>query len=238
MTALAVAFLAGALTTINPCVLPLVPVMAAAALASGRLGPLALGAGLVTSFTLVGVAISASGTFLGLDPHTLRLVSAALLIAAGIAFLVPQIETRIAAALAPAGRASASLAARASGNGLAGQFAIGLLVGAIWTPCSGPSLGAAFALAADAGSAPAAALRLFAFGLGAAAVIGALAYGSRRVIESRRSSFAAVSRIAKPLAGALFFAAGLAVLTGFDKRLETLLLDLMPDWLVTLTTSV
>lgn len=238
MIALAVAFFAGALTTVNPCVLPLVPVMAASALASGRLGPFALGAGLITSFTLVGVAISVSGTFLGLDTHTLRLVSAILLIIAGIAFLIPKIETQVAAALAPAGRASASLAANVGGSGLAGQFAIGLLVGAIWTPCSGPSLGAAFALAAEADGVAVAGLRLFAFGLGAATVIGALAYGSRRMIERRRNSLATLSRVAKPLAGALFLAAGLAVLTGLDKRLETLLLDFMPDWLVALTTSV
>ena len=238
MTALVLAYLAGALTTINPCVLPLLPVMVAAALGSGRLGPVALGAGLVTSFTLVGVAISASGTFLGLDPHALRLASAMLLIVAGIVFLVPMAEARMSAALAPAGNASATLATRISGHGLAGQFAVGLLAGAIWTPCSGPTLGAAFALAAEAGGIPAAALRMFVFGLGAASVIGALAYGSRQLIARRKDGFAALSRIAKPLAGALLLLVGLAVLVGLDKRLEALLLDLSPDWLVTLTTSV
>jgi cytochrome c-type biogenesis protein len=65
MGTLFLAYLAGALTTINPCVLPLLPILMASAYASGRVGPVALGAGLVTAFTLVGVAVSATGSFLG-----------------------------------------------------------------------------------------------------------------------------------------------------------------------------
>lgn len=238
MSALVLAFAAGALTTINPCVLPLLPILVGSAYASGRLGPIALGAGLVTSFTIVGVAISLTGNFLGLDRYTLRYFAAVLFVAAGIALLVPAIDRRVAAVATPVGNFGATVAQRAAGYGMAGQFAIGLLAGAIWTPCSGPSLAAAFALATEAGGAPAAALRLFVFGLGAASVIALLAIGVRAATERRKESLAAFSRYAKPVAGTMFLLVGLAVFTGFDKRLETRLLDLAPDWYVWLTISI
>jgi cytochrome c-type biogenesis protein len=238
MSVLVLAFLAGALTTINPCVLPLLPILVASAYASGRFGPIALGAGLVTSFTVIGVAISATGSFLGLDPFALRTFAAVIFVLAGIVLLVPAFERRLSAAAAPLGNAGASIAKRVSSYGLAGQFGVGLLAGAIWTPCSGPSLAAAFALAAEAGGVPAAALRMFVFGLGAATVIALLAVGTRAVIDRRKETFSRVSRVAKPVAGGLFLLVGIAVFAGTDKWLEARILDFAPDWYIYLTTSI
>jgi cytochrome c-type biogenesis protein len=238
MGALILAFLAGALTTINPCVLPLLPILVASAYGSGRLGPIALGAGLVVSFTIIGVAISATGSFLGLDTFVLRTFASIILVLAGVALLVPFAEGRLSAAFAPLGNAGAALAQRIGGYGLAGQFGVGLLAGAIWTPCSGPSLAAAFALAAEAGGIPVAALRMVVFGIGAATVIALLAIGTRAVVDRRRETVARLSRFAKPVAGGLFLFVGVAVFAGLDKWLEARLLDFAPDWYILLTTSV
>ena len=238
MIALALSFSAGALTTINPCVLPLLPVLAAAALTSGRMGLIALGSGLIASFIVLGVAISATGTLFGLDEGAVRIGAGILLVAAGIVLLVPALQLRLAAVFAPAGSGGAILAERAAKYGIAGQFAVGLLVGVIWTPCSGPSLGAAFALAAEAGSAAQAALRMFVFGLGAVSALGLLAYGSHALIQRRRQTMARLAQVAKPVAGVLFIAVGLAVFTGLDRRLEAFLTEHAPEWLIVLTTTL
>jgi cytochrome c-type biogenesis protein len=238
MSALVLAFLAGALTTINPCVLPLLPILVASAYGSGRFGPIALGAGLVASFTLVGAAISATGTFLGFDQYALRTFSAVVLVLAGVILLVPVLERQFSTAVAPLGNAGAALAQRIGGYGIAGQFGVGLLAGVIWTPCSGPSLVAAFALAAQAGGVAAGASRMFVFALGAATVIALLAFGARAVTDQRRKNLAALSPRAKQTAGAMFLIAGIAIFTGADKWLEARLLDLAPDWYVNLTTSI
>ncbi len=232
MGALLLAFLAGALTTINPCVLPLLPILAASAYASGRLGPVALGAGLVTAFTLVGVAISATGTFLGIHHYALRTFAAAVFVLAGLALLMPSLQQRLSSALAPVAASGASLATRAGSYGLAGRFAVGLLAGAIWTPCSGPSLAAAFALAAEAGGTFAAALRMIVFSLGAATIVVLLAMGASAISVRRHASRARI------LAGALFVMVGAGVLTGADRWIEARMLDLAPDWYVNLTTSI
>lgn len=238
MGALFLSFIAGALTTINPCVLPLLPVVFATALTTGRAGPLALVAGLVTGFTAVGVAVAAAGTFFGIDERTIRPIVAILFIAIGAALMYSPLERKLSSLFAPIGATGATLAARASAFGVAGQFAVGLLLGAIWSPCSGPALGAAIGLAAEAGDVPLAALRMAVFGLGAASILLLLAYGSRAFVARKRERLAWVARIAKPTAGAVFLALGLAMLTGFDKWIETMLLDVTPDWLVNLTTSI
>lgn len=238
MGALFLSFIAGALTTINPCVLPLLPIVFATALATGRAGPLALVAGLVTGFTAVGVAVAAVGSFFGIDERTIRPIVAILFIAIGAALMYSPLERKFSSLFAPIGATGATLATRASAFGVVGQFAVGLLLGAIWSPCSGPALGAAIGLAAEAGGVPLAALRMAVFGLGAASILLLLAYGSRAFVARKRGRLAWVARIAKPAAGAVFLALGLAMLTGFDKQIETMLLDVTPDWLVNLTTSI
>ena len=60
--------LAGALSTLSPCVLPLVPVLLAAAVSAHRWGALALGAGLALSFTLVGLFLATLGASLVSTP--------------------------------------------------------------------------------------------------------------------------------------------------------------------------
>jgi cytochrome c biogenesis protein CcdA len=108
----------------------------------------------------------------------------------------------------------------------------------IWSPCSGPTLGAAIGLATQGDDLGRAAATMAAFALGAATPILLLAYGSRQAILSRRDWMARASRIGKPLMGAAFFGIGLFVLTGLDKVVETSLTRAMPDWLVTVTTRL
>jgi cytochrome c biogenesis protein CcdA len=91
------------------------------------------------------------------------------------------------------------------------------------------------ALAAQGGLPRAAAIMLF-FGIGATLPMLALAYGSRQAIAARRQRLARMSRIAMPAMGVMLVAIGLFVLSGLDKQLEGALLDVMPDWLVLLTT--
>src|SRR6266853_527674 len=66
--------IAGALSTLSPCVLPLVPVLLASAINAHRWGALALGAGLALSFTIVGIFLATLGASLVLDPAPFRVV--------------------------------------------------------------------------------------------------------------------------------------------------------------------
>lgn len=235
MSAIFVSFIAGVFTTLNPCVLPMIPIIMASSLEKSRHGPLALAGGLIVSFTSLGLLIASAGFALGLDGYTLRITAASLMIAAGLIMFSSGLQLRLASALGPvAGKADMMISGTAP-LGLKGQFITGLLLGAVWAPCSGPALGAAISLAAEAGGILPAGIRLLAYGIGAGSILALLAYGSRAAISRRKESFAKLSAYGKPVMGAVFITLGLAIIFGLDKLAEIALIKLMPEWLASFT---
>lgn len=232
----ALGYLAGVLSTLSPCVLPLLPILMATAVAQHRFGPLALAAGLTLSFTLVGVFIAALGASIGLDQGVLRQGGALLLIGFALVLLVPALQTRFAAATAVVGASGDGLLARIPGTGWGGQFAVGLVLGIVWSPCVGPTLGAASTLASQGRNLGRIALLMLLFGLGAGTpllVIGSL---SREAITRTRGRLLAFGRRGRWLLGAALLIVGLAILSGADKRFEAWAVEHSPDWLTALTT--
>jgi cytochrome c-type biogenesis protein len=147
--ALALAFVAGVLSILSPCVLPILPIVLGAAASEHRWGPAALATGLAVSFVAIGLFVATVGYLIGLDSKLFRNVAAALMIAVGVILLVPRFQERLALAGAPlANWGDRQFGARWQG-GLSGQISVGLLLGAVWSPCVGPTLGAASVLAAQ-----------------------------------------------------------------------------------------
>lgn len=232
------ALLAGVLTFLNPCVLPVLPLVFGAAANEHRFGPLALAAGLALAFTAVGLFVATLGVSLGLDPGLFRLISAGLLVLFGLILLIPRAQAMIQKVMGPVGAWAAERSQAHNGSGVRGQFGLGLLLGAVWSPCVGPTLGAATVLAGQSGGLGPAALTMLVFGLGAAApllLIGAVLRGR---MAKLRQGFGAAGRMGRIFLGAGMLLAGLLVLTGLDKALESLLLDVSPEWLINLTTSI
>ncbi|MEW6121772.1 MAG: cytochrome c biogenesis protein CcdA [Pseudomonadota bacterium] len=233
---LVLSFFAGLLTILNPCVLPLVPVVVAGAAASSRAGPAALAAGLAISFAVSGTALAAVGIEFG-SWWPLRAAAAILLFAAGLALMIPALSARLAALAAPA----AGLAGRWSERlpaGALGQFAAGALLGLAWAPCIGPTLGAVFALAATGASRLEAALAMSVFALGAGLSLLALGYGLRRITRGGRSRMAGVATAARRMFGAALALIAILILTGLDKMVEGAMVQALPDWFVTLATRL
>ena len=232
------AYVAGLLTLVNPCVLPLLPIVIAAAFQNSRLGPLALAAGLTLSFAVLGVSVTAFGHLLGIDADSVNRAAAVAMMGFGVVLLVPRAQVLLATLAAPiASRANSRLDDRARA-GVAGQFGVGVLLGAVWSPCIGPTLGGAIGLAASGEGLGQAAVTMLAFGVGVSTVLMALAYGSRQAVSARRERLAAWMPWAKPLMGATLLVVGIAILLHLDRMVEGWLLDLMPVWLQDLSVSV
>ena len=230
------AFVAGVLSILSPCVLPLLPLVFAGAAAEHRTGPLALAGGLALSFTVIGLFVATVGFAIGLDSDFFRFVGALLFVAVGAVLVMPGFQARLATAAGPFSNWTEQRFGGLSTAGLGGQFALGLLLGAVWIPCVGPTLGAASLLAAQGRDLGAVALTMVAFGLGAALPLALLGLLSRTVLLSWRDRLAGAGKGIKLALGAILIVAGVAILAGFDHRIETALVQASPAWLTDLTT--
>jgi cytochrome c-type biogenesis protein len=182
----ALALFAGLFSILSPCVLPLVPIVLGTAVSEHRLGPLALATGLATSFAAIGLFVATIGYSVGLDGEFFRVTGAVLLVAAGFALMLPRLQIQFALAGAPLGNWTQQKFGSAATAGLRGQFGVGLLLGAVWSPCVGPTLGAASVLAAQGRSLGLVALTMLFFGLGSAVPLIALGLISREAMMRAR----------------------------------------------------
>jgi len=228
LVAVPLAFAAGGLSILSPCVWPLVPVVMSSAGSAGRRGPIALALGLSLSFALAGTLLSFVLLNLGLDPVLFRYVAALLLVVMGVLLLSKAAADGLALKLS-------TLTARFNlpqdlGDGAPAQFGLGLLLGLVWLPCVGPTLGAAIALASLGEHMLLAFVVMLSFGIGTAAVLLLAGALSQALLQRLRPGTLAGAGAAKRLMGILVLSLGVLVLTGVDKMLETWALTWLPDW--------
>ena len=228
--------LAGILSILSPCVLPLVPVLVASALNAHRWGALALGAGLALSFSVVGIFIATFGLALGFDSEVFRTLGGGVLVVFGMVLLVPWLQQQFARATSVLSNKGNQLLARVTVGGLAGQFCVGSLLGIVWSPCVGPTLGAASTLASRGQNLGQVALLMGVFGLGAAVPLVLIGSLSRAGMMRARGSLLLAGQYGKQLLGLLILAIGILIITGADKPVERWILDHTPEWLTVFTT--
>lgn len=234
----ALALLAGLLSTLSPCVLPLLPIVLGTAVAQHRFGPVALAAGLALSFVTIGLFVATIGFSIGLDGGVFRLAAAIVLMLIGLVLVLPRLQAQVALAAGPVGNWAEQRFGGISGSGLSGQFAVGLLLGAVWAPCVGPTLGAASVLAAQGENLGQVALTMSVFGIGAALPLLMLGFASHAAMLRWRGRMMSAGRGSKIVMGAVLIATGLLIATGFDKSVEAYLVEHSPAWLTNLTTRI
>jgi cytochrome c biogenesis protein CcdA len=154
----------------------------------------------------------------------------------GLILLVPRLNAGFATATAGfAARADAQIGT--APQGLGGQAVTGLLLGAVWSPCIGPTLGGAIGLASQGESLGWAGAIMLAFAAGVSSVILALAYGARATILRRRAAMMRLAQVSKPLMGAVLLAVGLALIFRLHHRVEAWALEVLPAWLIDLSVT-
>jgi cytochrome c-type biogenesis protein len=234
--AVAVAFVAGVLTSLSPCVLPILPIVLGAAASERKYGPAALAAGLAVSFVAVGLFVATIGYSIGLTADLFRQVGAALLVIFGAVLMLPRLQEQLAMASGPIANWTGRRFGGHFGSGYGGQFCAGVLLGAVWSPCVGPTLGAASLLAAQGRDLPQVAASMLVFGLGAALPLLVIGMVSREALQRWRTQILSAGQSVRVALGALLVVMGILVLAGLDRRVEAALLDAWPQWLTDLTT--
>ncbi len=229
------AYAAGLLTLINPCILPVLPIVLASAVQGHRHGPIALATGMTLAFVAFGLGIAVIGQGLGLTSDDLSRIAAWAMLAFGVVLLVPRFAHRFELATAGfAGRADSGIS-NLDPTSLSGQALTGTLLGAAWSPCVGPTLGGAIALAYQGENLIHAGMIMLAFAFGVSTLILFFAYGARGALQNPLRRLAQYSR---PFMGVALVLVALAILSGGLNVAEGWALDNLPVWLQDLSVSL
>ena len=237
-TQLGLSWLAGSLTTLSPCVFPLLPLVLGGAVQGNRWAPVCMGAGMALSFALIGMGLGWLGPVLGVDTEHVRVVGGVLLLVLGLVMWLPAASAQFARWMQPLATQANHVSRRLNTSSNAGALALGAVLGLVWTPCSGPLLASALTLAASEGGVWQGGILLGVFGVGAATPLVAVAYASRRGFQSSQVWVLRFADRLKKTFGLLIALTGLAILTGADKWLEAWVLSVLPDVWLRLTTLI
>jgi cytochrome c biogenesis protein CcdA/thiol-disulfide isomerase/thioredoxin len=225
---LAFALLAGAGTALSPCVLPVLPALLASASAGGKRRPLGVVLGLSVTFTvtIVGIAKVVGGVGLGSDP--LRLLAVFVLLAGGLALMVPALGDRLEARLSRIAALGAGGGRMSRGDGFASGLVVGAALGFVYTPCAGPILAAVISVGAATGRTVAIAI---AYSAGSALVLLLLALGGRSLFDRVRA--AGRGPALQRALGAIMVLTAVAILTNVDVRFDQYIAQHIPNFNLT-----
>jgi cytochrome c-type biogenesis protein len=227
---LGLALLAGILTVLSPCVLPVLPIVVGRSLSTHRYGPVALVMGLAVGFAVIGGLLGVSSS--GLAANLLRKIAIGLLFIFGMLAVFPQISPFLNMLIAPALHAGAINIFKKNVRineqyKLAGEFCLGLQLGLLWTPCAGSVLGSILVLAAVKHQTWAAMGFLLVYAVGAGLPMLGIAYAGRSFSQSLQR-LRPYSLALQRIGGILIVITALAILFGWDIRIQLFLAPLFP----------
>lgn len=231
-------YLAGLLTLINPCVLPVLPIALSSALSANRAGPLIMALGLMTTFTTLGLFAASIGPSIGLTEDVISHASAVLMVFFGLVLLVPNFNARFATATSGFASSVDQKMFGLDQSGTGGLFLGGMLLGAVWSPCIGPTLGGAISLAAQGGSLVWSGSIMLAFSMGVATIILVLGYGAREVIRSRQQALRHLAAKSRSIMGIVFLVVGLGLFFKVHHTIDAALINILPHWFQDLSVAL
>ncbi|MEZ2227207.1 cytochrome c biogenesis CcdA family protein [Microcoleus sp.] len=222
LTSAGVALLAGLLTILSPCVLPILPILLGRSLQSHRYGPIALVSGLIAGFAAIGSLLGVTSGWFVNFASILRTAALAFLLIAGISAIFPQIYQLLFKYL----HFESWLKAPAR-VGLVGEFWLGTQLGLLWTPCAGPVLASILVLAAVNPQPVTAFILLILYGLGAGLPLLAIAYGGR-YFSQHLLRLRPHSETLQRIGGVIVVGSAIAILLGWDVKIQLWLAPFFP----------
>ncbi len=231
-----ISYVAGVLTALSPCVLPLLPMVVGGAMQRHRAAPLLMGIGMTTAFAVAGWILGALGPALDLDPEWVHQAAAVSLIVFGLALWVDPLASLVSRLAQPLAVSADRLAGSVGHESPAAALFFGGLLGLAWSPCAGPMLVSSLALVATGRDAGLGAVLLGLFGLGAATPLVLAAYASRAGFSRLKGWALGHSSGLRHSFGLLAMVSGIFIATGLDKLIATRILSILPDsWMELIT---
>jgi len=228
------AFLAGIITVLSPCILPILPIVLTSSLSEGMIDhrrPIGVVIGFVSSFTFFTLFLSTIVGISGIPADALRLVSIVVIAGFGLSLLIPRFQSLIEQLFARFTRFAPS---GQNKTGLAGGLAIGFSIGLLWTPCVGPILASVISLAISGTVTFDAFLITLAYSLGTVIPMFLIMIGGQNALRRVPWLLNNLSHIQK-LFGVLMILTALGILFNIDRKFQTWVLTTFPEYGTILT---
>jgi cytochrome c-type biogenesis protein len=216
-------YISGLLTVLAPCVLPLLPIIIGSSVSgNAKWKPVRITLSLAFSIIAFTLLLKVSTAFIGIDPIVWKYISGGIVVFFGLITLFPDIWNKISLSLGLSKNSDALLEKAGEKQGWAGDLAIGAALGPVFASCS-PTYGLILAVVLPQSFALGL-VNLILYSLGLATILLGISILGRKLINKLK--FAAnPNGWFKKILGVLFILVGLAVITGFDKKVETFVLD-------------
>ncbi len=220
------AFLAGIVTILSPCILPVLPIVLSGSVAEGKKRPFGIVIGFIFSFTFFTLALSWIVKQTGIPADTLRIVSIVLVALFGLSLVIPQFQKLTE-------RVFGVLSSKASGqpqrSGFFGGILLGLTIGLLWTPCVGPILASVISLAATSTVDTGSVAIMLAYAIGTAIPMFFILVGGRALLNKAPALVANTGKIQKAF-GIIMIVVAVALYFNFDRTFQTYILTTFPKY--------
>lgn len=227
------AFLAGVITILSPCILPVLPIILFPAVQGRKTGksrPFGIVIGFVISFTFFTLFLSSIVRLINIPADSLRLFAVIVIAGFGISFLIPKFQLLLEKIFS----VLAQFAPRSQTNtGFIGGIIIGISLGLLWTPCVGPILASVISLALIGTITFDAFLITLAYSIGTAIPMFIIIYGGQKIFQTPWliKNTANIQKIF----GVLMILTAIAIFTNLDRKFQSFVLDIFPKYGANLT---
>lgn len=228
------AFLAGIVTILSPCILPILPIILSSSIGGVEVGnKRALGVitGFVASFTFFTLFLSTIVKVTGISSDLLRQFSIFIIIIFGITLLIPNVQVLIEKIFS---KLANFLPKSNTDTNFSSGFWIGLSLGLLWTPCVGPILASVITLAISGTVNFSAFLITLSYSIGTAIPMLLIMVGGRNLLNRVPWLVKNTEMIQKAF-GILMILTGFAIYFNLDRNFQTYIITKFPNYGTNLT---
>lgn len=225
------AFIAGIVTILSPCILPVLPIILSGSITGDKKRPIGIIVGFILSFTFFTLFLSTLVKITGIPSDALRTISIMVITLFGISLLIPNVQLVLEQLMS---KLSNSSTKNNNKSGFKGGILIGLSLGLLWAPCVGPILASVITLAATNQVNFATFFITFAYSLGTSIPMIAIMYGGRDLLNRLPVITKHTETIQKGF-GVLMILIAIAIFFNFDRAFQTFILEKFPSYGVGLT---
>lgn len=224
----AFAFLAGLVTILSPCILPVLPIVLSSSAAGGKRRPFGIVLGFIFSFMVSTLALTFLVRSTGLDQEVLRKFAVVIIMIFGISMLVPKFTLWLELQVSKLS-GKMQMKKGAGGDGFWGGLFVGMSLGLVWTPCAGPILASVITLAATTGVTLQAVFITMSYAIGTSIPMVGIIYGGRGLLQKVPFLLKNSAKIQK-FFGVVIILVAIAISQGYDKDFQTWVLDKFPQY--------